>query len=360
MAQFWEKTVEVFGGFVEYPQLTEKYLRRPPFKYLFQIFLTLQSKTGFARTAFGEAELNPDFYDTPEKKMGFLKTLLRLVYGSTPSALKPQNVIKGTECEQTNEFLQDLFRAAVAKPQETAPKPPAPKARESSRPPVPPATAAEAKPAEAKVVEAKAVEAKGAQGKGTETKLGDAKGGATVPGKSGQNKENNHEKRNAEPKTLQVVAEAAAREEQAVAKPRVPSGGPGDGIRMGKLVQSAARPSGEVAETETRELTAEEIKGVVQRLTQNTNPLGKLVEFVEDDLEAMHRECQRWVRAFAETQEKLGRAEEEHTAELAGCQLTLNDLAEQIFDYEARVQSVRSRIQRNNAKIDAMLARVIG
>lgn len=358
MAQFWEKTVAVYGGFVEYPQLTEKYLRRPPFKYLFQIFLTLNSKTGFAREAFKEADLNPDFYDTPEKKMAFLKQIIKMVYDALgkPAPLKPQSVIKGTECEQTNEFLQDMFQAAVGFKD-------AHSSKETQAPPQPPVKeAAREQPKEASKPAQMVAAAEAPRQEKVQPKKETP---APAPAKpAAQTKENGGEKPKGEPpaKTVQAVVEAAAREERVAAKPRIGSGNQSEGIRMGKLTAkpSERQTSGETGETDTKELTSEEIKAVLQKLTQQTNPLGKLVEFVEDDLEAMHRECQRWVRAFTETQEKLQRAEEEQTAELAAASQTLADLGEQIFDYEARVQSVRSRIQRNNAKIDQMLARVIG
>ncbi len=38
MADFWSETIKAFDGLISYPKLEEKYLKRPPFKYVFQIF----------------------------------------------------------------------------------------------------------------------------------------------------------------------------------------------------------------------------------------------------------------------------------------------------------------------------------
>ena len=66
MAEYWEKTIELYTGFIEYPQMTPKYLKRPPFKYIFSIFEETHKKTNFADTLFTEEELLKDFYQSPE------------------------------------------------------------------------------------------------------------------------------------------------------------------------------------------------------------------------------------------------------------------------------------------------------
>lgn len=35
MTEYWAKTIEVYHNFITFPEITEKYLKRPPFKYLF-------------------------------------------------------------------------------------------------------------------------------------------------------------------------------------------------------------------------------------------------------------------------------------------------------------------------------------
>ena len=132
---------------------------------------------------------------------------------------------------------------------------------------------------------------------------------------------------------------------------------------MGKLNSLGNQPGktaqNEFIQNESKEVNYEEIKSVLQKLTQNINPMGKLVEFVEDDLEAMNKECKKWVRAFSETEEKLQKIEDEQNEELQNCHLSLNEINEQIFDFENRILSVRSRIQKNNGKIDALLSKVV-
>lgn len=374
MAQFWEKTIQVFGNYIEYPQLTEKYLRRPPFKYIFQIFLTLNSKTGFAKDTFKEPELNPDYYDTPEKKMAFLKQAIRIIYEAAqkPCPFKPQNVIKGTECEATNEFLQDMYFAAVSfeESKRTAPAP------EPKKKPVAAAHASTkedhvgAKEEPQSTVHHPVKQGKEPAANPTERPHLQRKEAQQEPAKTHlqTGKENLTEKPSGaleqSKKTAQQVIDSTAKEEKLIVKSRVNSGNQSEtGIKMGKLavtLQPGAKAATDSADTDLREVKFEDVKLTLQKLTQNTNPMGKLVEFVDDDLEAMSKECRRWGKAFSETQERLQKIEDEQNLELQSFHATLNELNEQVFDYENRILSVRSRIQRNNAKIDAMLAKVIG
>lgn len=366
MTEFWEKTIQVYNNYIDYPQLTEKYLKRPPFKYIFQIFLTLNTKTNFAKDVFKEAELNPDYYDTPEKKMAFLKQILKIVYeaNSKPAPLKPQSIIKGTECDKTNEFLQDMYQVAVS--YESKKKNPV----KEEKPQKPVANAKEDKP---KVVPQNVQEVPKpniekpvapVQSKPLHTLAKELP--AEHPTKLVNGKENLVEKKTSEgAKIAQQLADNASKEEKMLSKNRVNSGSQNEkGIKMGKLssVQTTVngKSNADTVESDFKEINYDEIKSILQKLTQNTNPMGKLVEFVDDDLDAMNKECKKWLRAFGETEEKLQKIEEDQNDEMQNFHYTLNELTEQIFDYENKILSIRSRIQKNSGKIDSMLSKVIG
>lgn len=368
MTEFWEKTIQLFNNFIDYPQLTEKYLKRPPFKYIFQIFLSLNTKTGFANDSFKEEELDPEFYDTPEKKMAFLKQIIKIVYSpnSKICPLKPQSVIKGVECDKTNEFLQDMYQIASSfnpKKKQTIQDEKLTKSPQNLKKEVQAKTNTNSIPVEI-----------------SKNGLDRTQNQAIVKNSDNNKKEVHHEsvnkttkeKENLKEKTLpdnsgklaQQLLENASKEEKLVTKTRVNSGSQNEtGIKMGKLNSGSIQGSQNVSnihENDNKEVNYEEIKAILQKLTQNTNPLGKLVEFVDDDLDAMNKECKKWLKMFSETGEKLQKIEEVQNDELQNYHFTLNEINEQIFDYENKILSVRSRIQRNNAKIDTMLSKVVG
>ena len=119
MEPFWEKTIKELSPLITYPTLNEKYLKRPPFKYILQIFISLDKKTNFTKNSFSQKELDKDTYKKAEHKMKFLKKLMTLVsnLGGKNQIVKPQSIIKGVDCEKTNEFIRELARVSMLETQ---------------------------------------------------------------------------------------------------------------------------------------------------------------------------------------------------------------------------------------------------
>ena len=117
MEPFWDKTIKELSPLIDYPTLNKKYLKRPPFKYILQIFISLDKKTNFTKGSFSEKELDKNTYTKAEPKMKFLKKLMVIVSnkGGKGSIVKPQSIVKGVDCEKTNEFLRELGRVAMLK-----------------------------------------------------------------------------------------------------------------------------------------------------------------------------------------------------------------------------------------------------
>lgn len=44
----WKTTAEMYEGLIDKPKMIEKYLAKPPFKYIFDILSETTKKTGFA------------------------------------------------------------------------------------------------------------------------------------------------------------------------------------------------------------------------------------------------------------------------------------------------------------------------
>jgi len=80
MTEYWSKTKELYTGYIDYPDMTDKLLKRPPFKYILSIFISVNKKTGFAEGLFDSKYLQKKFYDSPDKKIKFLKILFKFLY----------------------------------------------------------------------------------------------------------------------------------------------------------------------------------------------------------------------------------------------------------------------------------------
>jgi len=48
----------------------------------------------------------------------------------------------------------------------------------------------------------------------------------------------------------------------------------------------------------------ESIKNYVQEISRNANPIGKTIDFMQDDIESMNKELQSWIREGKQYKEK--------------------------------------------------------
>ena len=94
MSQPWQKTQSLFSKLITSPPLGEKYLKRPPPKYIFTLVINTMKKTGFPKGLFTKEEANVDYFsaDINHKRAFFNK-------------LNVENILKGLEEEKTNIFL---------------------------------------------------------------------------------------------------------------------------------------------------------------------------------------------------------------------------------------------------------------
>ena len=348
MSEYWEKTIQLYENFIDYPQMSEKHLKRPPFKYIFHIFLSTANKTNFAEGLLEEEETSPDYYTTPERKMAFLKKLFKFVYTVLNKGvpLKPASIIKGVECDKTNEFLQDLYQVAVSgttykslQNKENADGPgknnsksgkDTEERKQPSKTEVEPQTPNPNPPSEDKTLKKQ------------------------VSAKPNNNivEQNNHGR---------VVNNAVKNiaDEEKILKKHDNEIEEGNGtIKMGQVTKRPSKMGSELDDNGNFEFKLSELKQYIQKITQNSNPLGKLVEFIDDDLDNMNKECRKWQDIYREASEKLEKAEMETEKEHQDYYTKLMELDEQIFEQDSKVKALKSQVLKNNAKVQGILNRI--
>ncbi|XP_077301070.1 intraflagellar transport 54 [Arctopsyche grandis] len=106
-------TQETLGQFVKRPPLTEKLLRKPPFRFLHDIVKAVIKNTGFFDGLFTEEELVSENIKDRDKKIVFLQKIIEVINIVTESSLsvRPSKIISGQEPEKTNELLQKIGEA---------------------------------------------------------------------------------------------------------------------------------------------------------------------------------------------------------------------------------------------------------
>ncbi|KAK7877243.1 hypothetical protein WMY93_032044 [Mugilogobius chulae] len=112
-----KKTQESLGKVIKKPQLTEKYLSKPPFRYLHDIFTEVIRTTGFMKGLYSDTEMKSENIQDKEAKMLFLQKAVDVVALVSGSALtvRPARVVAGQEPEKTNELLQTMAACCLKK-----------------------------------------------------------------------------------------------------------------------------------------------------------------------------------------------------------------------------------------------------
>lgn len=74
-----KNTQKILGKYIKKPALTEKLLRKPPFRFLHDIIKGVIKETGFLKDLFSENELNSDNIKDKDAKIHFLNKIIDAV-----------------------------------------------------------------------------------------------------------------------------------------------------------------------------------------------------------------------------------------------------------------------------------------
>jgi TRAF3-interacting protein 1 len=103
-----KKTQQSLGKFVSKPQLTEKLLSKPPFRFLHDIVSAVIRDHHVLVGLLDENELKSDSVADKDAKVRYLDKLIACIAIASGVALaaKPGKIVSGQEPEKTNEVLQ--------------------------------------------------------------------------------------------------------------------------------------------------------------------------------------------------------------------------------------------------------------
>lgn len=115
--QVIQNTQEVLGKYIKKPPLTEKLLRKPPFRFLHDIVTNVVRETGFLKGLYSERELVSENVKEKDDKIAFLNKVIEATKTITGMDLgvRPSKVIAGFEPKETNLFLQAIGSALERK-----------------------------------------------------------------------------------------------------------------------------------------------------------------------------------------------------------------------------------------------------
>ncbi|CAH1737155.1 unnamed protein product [Aphis gossypii] len=93
--------------YINKPQLTEKLLNKPPFKFLHDIVTNVIQKTGYLKGVFTDEEIISTNVTTKETKIKFLEKLITAIQSTTNKTIsaRPSKIVAGLEVAKTLELL---------------------------------------------------------------------------------------------------------------------------------------------------------------------------------------------------------------------------------------------------------------
>lgn len=108
-----KKTQDSLKKHIKKPPLTEKLLKKPPFRFLHDIITSVIRETGFLNGLFSQEELNHENIKDREGKIAFLDKLISAVKIITgiPLSVRATKIVAGHEATKTNELLQAIGHA---------------------------------------------------------------------------------------------------------------------------------------------------------------------------------------------------------------------------------------------------------
>ncbi|KAG7383797.1 TRAF3-interacting protein 1 [Phytophthora boehmeriae] len=133
------------------------------------------------------------------------------------------------------------------------------------------------------------------------------------------------------------------------------------GIRLGRRTKSfkpdRTKSSNTAAASSLAEMNA--LRADIQRLCQAANPVGKSVEFVHEDLDAMSKELEFWRKEYARKRDALV-DEQKHTEEaLQPLQIQLREVEEQVKEQLHKINTLKAVISKNEEKTQQLLRMVV-
>ncbi|XP_041371645.1 TRAF3-interacting protein 1-like isoform X4 [Gigantopelta aegis] len=119
------------------------------------------------------------------------------------------------------------------------------------------------------------------------------------------------------------------------------------------------RPSmSDAARRKQREVVKREIEKIcasIQGLTRSANPLGKIMDYVQEDLDSMQKELERWRSENKEHALELKRESGITDRSIEPLRAQLSELEQAISDKLDLIAATKSKIIKNDSKIDKLL-----
>lgn len=408
----YDKTIRLLGAVIQKPKLVSKLLQKPPFRFIHDIVTSCIKSSGFPEGLYTPFELDSKNITETEAKHAFLKKLIdctAVACGdpSLASTVSPKKIAAGLEPENSNMLLVALARACASgidsakvveamkkgvpaaekEPAHAAAKPEPKKASAPAKGPAMPKLAlGEVKSKEEDKSAHGATEPGRDAADSTPGKLSRPKTARRAPPKLKSNiiegKKDGDDNSEATPAAGVILDGGHAEEDEEEEEPTEVLQGfddpePVDNGQHGKLVSDilkaqkkekpkeeekdpkfgfARLPSARKAQvSQSNAKSILELRQKIQKICQSANPLGKIIDFVYEDMETMNKELVKWRRAHQANLEKFEEEKALTLTQLEPLSTKLANVTAQVEEQRKKVVASKAAILRNETVIMGLL-----
>ena len=327
MSDYWSKTGELFGKLIDKPKMHEKLLKKPPPKYIYDIIMNTMKKTGFPKGLFTSQEEDVKFFESDARhKLEILQKVIDItkIVTNENFEIKCSNILKGEEPNKTNYFLQKFYEAAT-------------NGNDNS-----------------KFIQ-KYLDHKNKKKDDTQKTDKNEKKEST------KKVEKNEKKEKKAP--TGIISENEKNDDFDNNKNDNLGGELKSGTGM-KLDKHIFRHDDIMDEKKDKKniisnVDLDAIKNYVQEITKNCNPIGKIIEFIGDDIDGMNKELLNWINESKSYKDKYEDEIKKSDETLLPLQNELLELEDSIRDEQMQIKSIKSRLIKNEKIIQNLITNVI-
>ncbi len=327
MSDYWSKTGELFGKLIDKPKMHEKLLKKPPPKYIYDIVMNTMKKTGFPKGLFTSQEEDVKFFESDARhKLEILQKVIDItkIVTNENFEIKCSNILKGEEPNKTNYFLQKFYEAAT-------------NGNDNS-----------------KFIQ-KYLDHKNKKKDDTQKPEKNEKKEST------KKVEKNEKKEKKAP--TGIISENEKNDDFDNNKNDNLGGELKSGTGM-KLDKHIFRHDDIMDEKKDKKniisnVDLDAIKNYVQEITKNCNPIGKIIEFIGDDIDGMNKELQNWINESKSYKDRYEDEIKKSDETLLPLQNELLELEDSIRDEQMQIKSIKSRLIKNEKIIQNLITNVI-
>ena len=327
MADYWTETGKMFSSLIEKPKMTEKLLKKPPPKYIYDIILNTLKKTNFPKGLLTDQEMDHKYFEAdPHHKLAILQKVVDItkIVVNENFEIKCTNILKGEQPDKTNHFLQMFYKAATNGKDNT--------------------------PLIQKYLE-------------NQNKKEPKKPETEMPNNFGKETKPKTEKPPKVEKPKGMIQENGDDVDNGggIKMDNIKIGG-GMGMKMDKRIfvhEDLTESKSEVKKPRVDNIDLEAIKEYVQQITKNCNPLGKLVDSLWDDIESMNKELANWINENKKYKDRYDDEMKKSDETLLPLQNELLELEDSIRDEQTQIKAIKSRLIKNEKIIQNLITNVI-